>query len=785
MKKYAKKGLALCLAAAMIFSLAACGSQKEGGDDPQQTQRETKEFLWVPTFLTADMGNSSLYNAVIQNDKLYYMDTQWDETTQKSSTELVSVRLSDGSEADRISFAEQEEEENKEEEKTGGSSQNYSSRNYSCFAIDDAGDIITVETVYHWSETTSSREYFLCKYNAQGERLYELDFSDKAGEDSYIRGIALDGENRIYLADDSAIWLFDAEGAYAGKIELQSELYLRAMCADREGRIFFSADGMGSDMKLYAVDFAQKSLGESYDLDIRPNNDQLTLGPEKGFLIYDNNGLYEYDPETQTSEMLLDWIDSDINGNYVNLVSAMEDGRIFVESHDWMTESKEFALLTKTPSAEVAEKVTLVVGSLSSDYEIRNAVVAFNKSNDRYHISMKSYYDSNDVTWSGDTSNYEEVYNDALTRMNNDITSNNCPDLLVLSGVDTAKFAAKGVFEDLGAYLDKSSQLSRSDYFENLLEASTFDGVLVSVPRTFTLQTVAGKASDLGGKTGWTLDEMLAYADEHPGADLFANFTKSRALDIMLSYNLSDFVDWESGKCSFDQEDFVKILEFAARFPDEYVYDEDAPSYPVRIANGEVLLEPCYIYDFQSIQVEDAIFDGDVAFVGYPNGSGNSGTYFQLRAGIAITTKCADKEGAWTFLEHYLSEGVSERFSSGFPGNRKLFAEARAKATEIKYVLDDNGEKILDEDGEPLIEGAGGGIGYGDDWMYTYHVTTDEEADRLEALIRTASPSAGSDTQILKIITEEAQAFFKGQRSAQDVAGVIQSRAQVYVNENM
>ncbi len=40
------------------------------------------------------------------------------------------------------------------------------------------------------------------------------------------------------------------------------------------------------------------------------------------------------------------------------------------------------------------------------------------------------------------------------------------------------------------------------------------------------------------------------------------------------------------------------------------------------------------------------------------------------------------------------------------------------------------------------------------------------------------------DTQLSQIITEESEPFFKGQKSAKDVAGVIQNRIQIYVNEN-
>jgi len=68
--------------------------------------------------------------------------------------------------------------------------------------------------------------------------------------------------------------------------------------------------------------------------------------------------------------------------------------------------------------------------------------------------------------------------------------------------------------------------------------------------------------------------------------------------------------------------------------------------------------------------------------------------------------------------------------------------------------------------------------------MYEYRTTTEEEADLLEYLISVAKPSGNSNTEIMNIITEEAGAYFKGQKSAKDVASVIQSRVQVYVNEN-
>ena len=54
----------------------------------------------------------------------------------------------------------------------------------------------------------------------------------------------------------------------------------------------------------------------------------------------------------------------------------------------------------------------------------------------------------------------------------------------------------------------------------------------------------------------------------------------------------------------------------------------------------------------------------------------------------------------------------------------------------------------------------------------------------IKDLIDSSVASTNNDTTILNIISEEAQGYFEGQKSAQDVAKVIQSRVQTYVSEN-
>ena len=53
------------------------------------------------------------------------------------------------------------------------------------------------------------------------------------------------------------------------------------------------------------------------------------------------------------------------------------------------------------------------------------------------------------------------------------------------------------------------------------------------------------------------------------------------------------------------------------------------------------------------------------------------------------------------------------------------------------------------------------------------------------SLMETARPVSYSDgDEVLNIISEEAAAFYQGQKSVDEVASVIQSRVKIYVGES-
>jgi ABC-type glycerol-3-phosphate transport system substrate-binding protein len=754
---------AAALAAVMALSVAGCGS-KSTDDTQSNSTSEMPEYVYVPEYV--ELGDDiQIYNSYFTKDKLYYTSYDWSENGGNSFC-MHEFSLTDKKEISSSLLWESDED-------------TPASRWVSSYIVTDDGKLITIESVYDYSdENNPYSAYMLCEYDADYNRLTEVDAgeaSGNSGDDFYVNSIAADSDGRIYLFSDNFILLFDADLNYSGKIDVNGE-WFNSVGTGKDGKVYASVYDDNSGMQiLKEVDFDKKSYGTTYSNFLSDNSgSRLVPGIDSDLLVNDGTKVYEYSLDSQSTTELFTWLDSDIFGDYVRGMSVTDDGQIVVVLNDWTTDENELIFLTKTKSSEVAQKEQITIGALYDTQEMLSAAVAFNKQSTKYHVSVKYYRDTNDYS--------DTAYSDAITAMNNDLVSSSCPDLVEVSSINIPQLAAKGVFEDLTAWLDKSSSLNKSDYYENILDAATYDGTLVYIPKNFSIQTLAGRSSVVGDKRGWSLDDIIKLANDNPDAQLLEYATKSSMLYYLMAYNQDQFIDYNTGKCSFDSDDFKKILEFVASFPDDYDWSEDGDSTPTMLRNGSLLLYSNYINELEDIQLAPALFDDDVTFIGYPTVDGSVGCMLNTSGGYAMTSKSQHKEGAWEFIEFYQTM-EDTIFSWGFPSKKADMEELIDEALNVEYVTDENGEYVLDEDGNLISVNGHGGMGW-DDWEYTYHDSTQEEIDLLLELISEATPAANTDDQIMNIITEETESYFAGQKSVDDVAGVIQSRIQLYINEN-
>ena len=71
----------------------------------------------------------------------------------------------------------------------------------------------------------------------------------------------------------------------------------------------------------------------------------------------------------------------------------------------------------------------------------------------------------------------------------------------------------------------------------------------------------------------------------------------------------------------------------------------------------------------------------------------------------------------------------------------------------------------------------------GMDEPIAYYAVTQEQADKLMEVINTATKLYSQNTAVLNIITEQTDAFFAGQKTAEEVGKLVQGKMSIYVNE--
>ena len=117
-------------------------------------------------------------------------------------------------------------------------------------------------------------------------------------------------------------------------------------------------------------------------------------------IYYDYNGnIYGYKFDTDTKEKVIDWIECDINSNNLNSYSILPDGRViaFENTYDDQTQTNTMQLIvmTRVDAASVVNKTVLTFACMYLDWNMRDAIVKFNRASNTHRIVVRDYSEYN------------------------------------------------------------------------------------------------------------------------------------------------------------------------------------------------------------------------------------------------------------------------------------------------------------------------------------------------------------------------------------------------------
>lgn len=796
-RKWLMKAISLMLAGVMIFSLAGCKKSEEEEEEAGKTSRLDKEHVFRNEEIKFPTELSDIRSVFYQNDRVYVIGVNYDDggnqnylcSANLDGSDAKSVLLKTGYEKENTSGAgdssdqpEQAVLENTDETYDEGPAEETTDIWFNQCIMDSSSRLYGAAELYRnypdedGNPVSESTTMLFC-WNGDGELVWEKNLNEEFPDQEYLY-VA-----NFFLDQDDLLWMTVGEGnicsvsadAVLEKRHMPPEMEDAGILKGKDGKTYLLHwNDDYTKQFIQTLDLNTMNLGEEVDItEIAGNMPLSQEGKVYDFLLLSGNEMFGYNVDDEKPTEIMDFIDSDLLTGIQN-VQMIDDTHFVALYWDSVEYIPRVAYFSKVPAEEVKDKTPIILAGVYVDWEVKQRIVEFNKTSPTYRMQVREYskYMSSDDYMGG------------YTKLNNDIIAGNIPDILLVDdNMPFSSYVSKGLVSDLYPFMDNDPEIKREDYLENVFDAYAVDGKLYQLVSSFDVNSVIGKTSKVGNRSGWNMEEFDQVMDSLPD-DVSAfndNVTRESILYTAMSMTFDEYVDRATGECRFDSDDFIRLLELANEFPKEIdpsVYDDEQYWEDMQSACREdrALLSQLYMSDYMSLKrAQVTTFGEDVTLIGFPT-KGKNGHTLRANAStnMAISSKSAVQDGAWEFIRYYLLDEYQDEVQGMFPVKRSALETLAKKAMERPYwINEDTGEKEYYDDtvwvnGEDII----------------LEPLTQEEADRITEFLSGINMHFTLDPSVWDIIMEEANVYFEGQKTAEDVAAVIQSRISLYISEN-
>lgn len=449
--------------------------------------------------------------------------------------------------------------------------------------------------------------------------------------------------------------------------------------------------------------------------------------------------------------------------NFNGIVSMLQNsrGEIFCIKQE---DSGEYSANVFSPVG-VARSVTLnLYNYYYAGNEIRTAVTEYQRKHPGIKINLKeSKFDDRDNDW---------------MKLSADFTKGEGPDLMVLPRERMVELAKKGVLKNLGQVLPDEVE---SQVFTGVLDYGRWNDELYGLTYSGTPSTYL-VSNEIWTEDGWTLqDVMKLLNDREASGESYTAFCNDWDCEDGLSalqafYFLlegmddSPFLDLQNRTCHFDCEEFISILEYCRKnhvpVPESvYLTEADIHNVYRSVKTGNLLTYRMggngYSGGFRQFSEAMANLGENYHMVGAPSDS-KTGYYFTCYETVCVRQGAENEDVIYDFL--------NSLFDLNMQGNPNT----------IRRDILEKSIRIMDYDRKYHFNVPGTRSYYdlatkkdGTTYLQEYLELCDRCTVKSEELVA-----------LEMIYDEELDAYFNGNKTAKEVAGIIQSRISLYLAEN-
>lgn len=606
--------------------------------------------------------------------------------------------------------------------------------------------------------------------NSDGEVCLESDLDEIFSDAELWGNIIADSENFIIVNSDNEIFSVDSKGNNLGEIDLKGNI-LYGISPNSEG---IPTALLQRGEETFTAEITDGKLGECVKCTALSSSPYAMSAGNSEYSLIANfgNGLFGF-KDSQWIK-LTDYMDNTFSASFIYGIIPTGDNEYAVL--DYGNDGARIILLSERDISEIKSRKTIKFAVAIGGEPIGNDIIKkYNSENDDYKIEVVNY---------SERGTYPEDWSKALKE---DIILGNAPDIVSFdSDIPIDSFGSKNsIFVDFYPLIDSDPNISRDDFVDGYLEGMESNGKLLMIESTFHLRSLCIKDKFSGGLTEWDIDQFIDIYNNMPDGMQFnsqieGGLRRNVFKDLI---NVNSFVDYKNAVCSFDSPEFIKALKLfndnklGLTWEDYENYGDNVVYYAeegLLYRNDKAMVDMCTLMCFGHIKNQlKGRFNEPATLIGYPSENGN-GTYRMVTGGYGIMANSRNIEGAWDFLKYFLFESDYE------PGYFSGLEEKYNKQLENEKTFHVDIDPETGEEGNADVYWLGGDF----DNIIELEPFTDEEAEKYDALVMAALKNPMKyDNNVDKILNEELDACFEGERSAEETAKIIQNRVSIYLSE--
>ena len=570
-----------------------------------------------------------------------------------------------------------------------------------------------------------------------------------------------DDRGYLYVIDQKKprVGVIDETGALVSTMELtleRAEIISRSMKTG-DGAVIFETKGIKGTEKVTTLFWYDDKKGEISILgDIGSGGESASrryMGQYEEIYYATGSSLVRWNWRTGIREKIFNFSENGINSNFFwKYCVTTEDGQLILL--DVSEDTVQLYGFSETePDYEGAIRIADIL-SLQGDGFIKSCAAGFSRRNPLYHVG------------------YELADHD---RIMNEIVSGEGPAILIVNREDMETLYEKGVLADISDVLPMETQ---EQIFGCVLEAGRIDDKLIGLGDSASGWTLY-VSGEVWQKDTWSLEEFVDLAESREGElealivgqnpyyqTPFSTFNDIALMDL----ENSPFIDWEKGECYFDGELFRRVLTLCVRYGEQmdsnynYMTDQDAfeDAAVQKLKDGSALAYYGHgIGDFNWFSHEMAMFGDGFYSVGFPTGE-RSGAFCGIDSFLVVNAKAENIDKVYDFLRYCYDYDTQRTNSANVRKDvMRAFVGYNTYSGKWKYSVGGGTNIILES--KPN----------GDSWLEEYLECMDG-----------CVPRPDKSWDVIRMIQEEVNYYFDGERDIEQTIDVLQRRVQLYLDEH-